>query len=164
LLRLFPNAAAAPFLSELMLEAGSRGPRPQESRVPPNASCSRTQVRNAAQFWKCILQEELAQVLRMDASRIDRSMPLQSFGLDSLMALELRNRLELSLGLTLSATLVWGHPTIAALATHLASKMEIPLEPQVIERDALIQELQQLSEEDAEAALIEELNKRAARK
>ena len=76
------------------------------------------------------LQEQLGQVLRSDPSRIDRDIPLTKLGLDSLMALELRNRLESSLGLSLSATLIWAHPTIAALASHLAQKMEIPLEPQ----------------------------------
>jgi hypothetical protein len=56
------------------------------------------------------------------------------------MALELRNRLEASLGLTLSATLVWGHPTIAALATHLASKLNISLEPEAKMHGERIQE------------------------
>ena len=38
------------------------------------------------------------------------------------MALELRNRLEADLGLRLSATLVWSHPTILALVTHFVDK------------------------------------------
>jgi len=54
--------------------------------------------------------------------------PLKSLGLDSLMALELRNRLEADLGLKLSATLVWNHPTVTALVPHLADRMGIPLE------------------------------------
>jgi len=48
---------------------------------------------------------------------------LPALGLDSLMALELRNRLELNLGVILSATLIWGYPTIAALAPFLLDKM-----------------------------------------
>jgi hypothetical protein len=35
------------------------------------------------------------------------------------MALELRNRLERALGLTLSASLIWQHPSIAALTEAL---------------------------------------------
>jgi hypothetical protein len=43
------------------------------------------------------------------------------------MALELRNLLESSLDVKLSATAVWTYPTIAALAPHLAEKMGISL-------------------------------------
>ena len=48
------------------------------------------------------------------------------------MALEYRNRLEASLGLTLPTTLVWGHPTIAALAPHLAERLGLPFDEQSV--------------------------------
>jgi myxalamid-type polyketide synthase MxaE and MxaD len=73
------------------------------------------------------LAEQLAQVLRLPVSRIDPARPMGSLGLESLMALEFRNRLEAQLGLKLSATIVWNHPTVAALARHLARRMEITL-------------------------------------
>jgi hypothetical protein len=43
--------------------------------------------------------------------------------MDSLMTLELRNRLEVDLGLTLPASVVWNYPTVTLLAGHLAEKM-----------------------------------------
>jgi NAD(P)-dependent dehydrogenase (short-subunit alcohol dehydrogenase family)/acyl carrier protein len=70
------------------------------------------------------LAEQLAQVLRVPASRLDPTTPLGSLGLQSLSALELRNQLERSLGVKLSATLVWNHPTIRALATFLLGRIE----------------------------------------
>ena len=48
---------------------------------------------------------------------------MESLGLDSLMALELRNRLETSLGITLPVALVWAYPTISGLAGALCERM-----------------------------------------
>jgi hypothetical protein len=45
-------------------------------------------------------------------------------GIDSLLALELRNRVEAMLGLTLPSTLLWAHPTVADLAGHLTQRLD----------------------------------------
>ena len=61
-------------------------------------------------------------VLSLDPSdELDIRQPLQQMGLDSLMAVELRNLLaaELALPQGLPATLVFDHPSVAALAEHL---------------------------------------------
>jgi phthiocerol/phenolphthiocerol synthesis type-I polyketide synthase C len=65
---------------------------------------------------------EVRAVLRSIAP-LDHDQPIESLGLDSLMALELRNRLEASLGITLPAALVWAYPTITALAGALCERM-----------------------------------------
>ena len=59
---------------------------------------------------------EIRAVLRSSDADRPRPAPMESLGLDSLMALELRNRLEASLGITLPAALVWAYPTITDLA------------------------------------------------
>ena len=51
---------------------------------------------------------------------IDNDQGLRDAGLDSLMALELKNRLQTSVGQPLPATLAFDFPTIAALAQHLS--------------------------------------------
>ncbi len=48
---------------------------------------------------------------------------MESLGLDSLMALELRNRLESSLGTTLPVALVWAYPTITELAGAMCERL-----------------------------------------
>ncbi len=60
--------------------------------------------------------------------RIDPAGAFDSLGVDSLMSLEIKNRLEGSLGLTLSATLLWRYPTIGSLAGYLAGQLAPPEE------------------------------------
>jgi acyl carrier protein len=71
---------------------------------------------------------EIGEVLRLAPGRIARNKPLKSLGMDSLLTLELRNRLERSMGITISPTLLWNYPTVTALAPCLAEKMGISLE------------------------------------
>jgi phthiocerol/phenolphthiocerol synthesis type-I polyketide synthase C len=68
------------------------------------------------------IADEIRAVLRC-ADPLDHNQAMESLGLDSLMALELRNRLEASLGITLSVALVWAYPTIAGLAVALCERM-----------------------------------------
>ena len=66
------------------------------------------------------VRQHIIEVLGLDpAERIDERQGLLDLGIDSLMTLELRNRLQLSVGQALPATLVFDHPSIAGLATFL---------------------------------------------
>lgn len=69
------------------------------------------------------VKERIGAVLRMPAARIDADTPLASLGFDSLMALEFRNRLEVSTGLRLPATIVWRCGTVLAMVDYLAEKL-----------------------------------------
>ena len=68
------------------------------------------------------IADEIRGVLR-STEPIEHDRPLESLGLDSLMALELRNRLESSLGTTLPVALVWAYPTITDLAGALCERL-----------------------------------------
>ena len=69
------------------------------------------------------IADEIRAVLR-SSDAIDHDQPLATLGLDSLMGLELRNRLEASLGITLPVALVWAYPTITDLAGALCERMD----------------------------------------
>ncbi|EYF00132.1 type I polyketide synthase [Chondromyces apiculatus] len=70
------------------------------------------------------VQDEVARILRLPPSM--PVAPRQGFfelGMDSLMSVELRNRLQLALGRTLPTTLAFDHPTAEALADFLARRV-----------------------------------------
>ena len=61
---------------------------------------------------------------------IDPGTPLGELGLDSLLAVELRNTLATALGRPLPATLLFDHPTIDALTDHLLRELSTSDTPQ----------------------------------
>ena len=92
--------------------------------------------------------------------------PLQAFsdlGFDSLMSIELRNRLQTSMGRPLPATLAFDFPSLAAMADYFCGVCAEPsAEPrnsrdETPELEREIAELEQLSPADTEKVLAEEL-------
>ena len=56
---------------------------------------------------------------RADVEAIELDQPLHDLGLDSLMAVELRNLLGVAIEAELPATLLFEHPSVSALVDHL---------------------------------------------
>ena len=70
------------------------------------------------------VRAEVARVLSMaGAEAVEPDRPLKELGLDSLMAVELRNALGRRAGATLPATLAFDYPTPSAIAKHLLEKL-----------------------------------------
>ena len=70
------------------------------------------------------LRQQVADVLDLDDSiPLEAHHRLFDLGLDSLMAVELKNRLEGGLGLPLLSTLLFDYPSVGALARHLAEQL-----------------------------------------
>ena len=63
---------------------------------------------------------QIALEMRLSASILDSRRSLAEQGLDSVMTLAVRRRLERRFGHTLPATLLWQQPTVAGIADHLA--------------------------------------------
>ena len=62
----------------------------------------------------------------LGAAEVPPDQPLMEAGLDSLGAVELRSSLESAFGLELPATVVFDHPSKAALTRYLASALGRP--------------------------------------
>lgn len=125
-----PQTAEWSFLERLAAE--QVGETEQASSPQTDSSIrERLQVAQPAErrsLLEARLQEQTAGVLKLSPSRIKRNATLQSLGFDSLMALELRSRLEADFGISLSATVAFNYPSVTALASHIASKLKLPLE------------------------------------
>ncbi|GAB2958021.1 type I polyketide synthase [Nonomuraea fastidiosa] len=66
------------------------------------------------------VRAEIAAVMRLTPDALAIRRPLVEQGLDSVMTVMVRRRLERRFGCRLPATLLWQQPTIAAIAAHLA--------------------------------------------
>ncbi len=104
------------------------------------------------------VRQQAGQVLKTDdINSIDLYKPLQSMGLDSLMAVELRNKLGESTGQSLPATLLFEYPTMSELADYLAGRLlASETENQPIEESAATQASR--TDTPKETASLEELS------
>jgi acyl carrier protein len=98
-----------------------------------------------------------ASLLGLDPEDMDPDRPFRELGLDSVTAVELVETVGQQLNQSLSATLLFDHPTIGALATFIADQYSAAGSPSKRTPETT-QDVEQMSEEEAEAALLRELD------
>jgi acyl transferase domain-containing protein len=125
------------------------------------------------------LQELAARVLRLERAKLDMQQPLSAFGMNSMMAIELKNRIDLTLGVTIAVVDLLQGFGIAQLAARLLPQIEAqvaveepldldgPITEEVTQKltarvdettlAELLGELENLSEEEAQELLAEQL-------
>jgi NADPH:quinone reductase-like Zn-dependent oxidoreductase/acyl carrier protein len=71
-----------------------------------------------------VLVDEIARILQQPASTIGTTRPINEFGVDSLMAVELQTALESRLGQQIPLTALTGAATLGAIAARLLTMMQ----------------------------------------
>jgi acyl transferase domain-containing protein/acyl carrier protein len=119
------RAASAASTIEAWRQPGRREPAWREPALRDAANSIRARLAAAPAASRRVLldafvRERVGHALGTDPSRaIDEDTPLGDLGLDSLLAIELRNTLSAALGRPLPATLLFDHPSIAQLTAAL---------------------------------------------
>ena len=169
---MFASKRMPPYFSTLI---GAIKPRAEQSSSPLQTAKSQSnllqelQAASATKRQKLLLQYVEAQaqkVLSLDATQtIHEKQPLTDFGLDSLMAVELRNLLGTGLGLprALPATLVFDYPTTSAMTGYLAKELLVEekpaarIETKQADAGSMLDKLEELSEEEIDRMFAERM-------
>jgi acyl carrier protein len=94
----------------------------------------------------------VARVLRLDPSRLAADQPFNALGLDSIMAVELRNRIEGSLGTGPTVVELLQGASLASLAAALLPRLAVD-ETAGGDLEALADDLEALSDQEIHALL-----------
>ncbi|XTZ15830.1 SDR family NAD(P)-dependent oxidoreductase [Micromonospora echinospora] len=155
----------------------SRGPQPRTAasrpadRLPERLAAAPPQDR--LDLLRGHVRDQVVAVLGLPATyHLEARQKFFEVGLDSLMAIELKNTLQGQLGRTLPSTVVFEYPTVEALAEYLARDV-LALELDVAEEPApepsarsseTVERLKDLSEDDLEDLLAKKLASLAERR
>ncbi|MEU7318393.1 type I polyketide synthase [Streptomyces sp. NPDC007083] len=117
-----PDTAALAFFAPLIGANGGEGGTGDLAAAL--AGCAE-EARRHELLRECVTGH-LTEMFRLDPDQFDTQTSLVSLGLDSLLALQLRNRISRDTGLEFPATAMWTHPTVEALTAHLLSLLTEP--------------------------------------
>src|SRR5690606_17364463 len=125
------DADASPLLRELLAaERRPAGPGPARPEPSLLATLETAPPGHRSTLIQRFVRRTAADVLGLaGADGIAAHRPLQELGLDSLMAVELRNKLGQAVGRALPATLLFEYSTVEALTEFLSAEVLTELEP-----------------------------------
>ena len=166
---LYPAGSASLLLSELAREA-VEAPRPAGRTSKARDALLAAAPAERRQLLESYLSEQVARALGLSPSRLDLQQPLSDLGMDSLMAVELKNRIAVDLrvnvpvvkflqGLSVDQAVMEVLDQLAAgadeLEMPLAPAAALPGEQQTAEN--LLANLDQLSDEQVNSLLVDML-------
>jgi acyl carrier protein len=106
------------------------------------------------------LVNQIARVLRCSPAKVDVHQPLTRLGIDSLMAVELKNRIEANLTIKLPVVALLKGPSLATLAAELLKQVGMAATgesaPPIVRQETaaeLLSRVDQLSEAEVDTLL-----------
>jgi polyketide synthase 12 len=154
------DVASAPLFSDLTDAVAAD--RPGGTAAPMRLALLATEPASRLELLSRYLRDEVAKVLGHPPSRIDLDRGLDRLGFDSLMAVQLKNRIESDLGITIPLVRFMQDATIdrlVALALTLVERATAvdDLEPAGDDLEELVAEIEQLPDEEARRLLTLEM-------
>jgi acyl carrier protein len=158
-----PPGLKTPFFSEVIVDLEARLQTDRQRKSELRRLVEAAPPASARDIVSDYVRRQVLKVMDLQPTdAIDERQPLNELGLDSLMAVELKNVLGASVDRTLSAGMLFYYPTVQALAEYLAtSVLGLPQKTQspvvVEQRDqiqsGLLDEIDQFSEDELNEAL-----------
>lgn len=155
------------FLSSLMQPAQSPEPSKSDSELNLMRQLEMAAPGEKHDLLVAAVRDQVVKVLGLNPAKPpELRQGLTEIGMDSLMAVELSNRLKALLGQPLPTTLAFEYPSIYALVAYLETQVlvsapEPEAETPVVDptEAAILAELEALSDNEIEASLLDELKK-----
>jgi len=155
----YSAGSESPLLSQLASEEAGVEPQavhPGENRKALLAA----EPAARPQLLRSYLSEQVARVLGLSASRVDVEQPLSNLGLDSLMAVELKNRIAVDLCVNVPMVKFLQGPSVAQAATQILDQLTAELSASAAPlASALAQHPDEHSNGDADAQLLAKLDR-----
>jgi acyl transferase domain-containing protein/acyl carrier protein len=130
--RFAPNGEAPPYLAP-MIRAASGAARSAAPNAIASALDRSALLAAPTSDWQPILENQLrdqaARVLKMAPASLDVEQSLSHLGIDSLMAIELKNRIEADLGIAIPMVKFLEGPSVRDLSAFLAEQLIPVLAP-----------------------------------
>lgn len=121
-----PSLANSRFVRDLV--AGAAKPeKPTDSTLEKILPGELRRISDPAEQRRILtnkLQAEAARVLRLPVSKMDVNRSLNQYGMDSLMALELKNRMQAAWGMAVPLATILSGPPVTKLVAFLMEKLE----------------------------------------
>lgn len=166
-LKQFPQSVASPFLESFA--AGFEEPSAPQPTKLFLQQLEAAPVSDRRTLLIAHIQTEVAKVMGLDSSQLpDPQQGFFDMGMDSLMLVELKNRLESTLDSSLPATLPFDYPTVEAVVDYLVKEVmeiefsnESAVELQTSNNEEQVvteSNLDHLSDNEAEALLLSKLD------
>ena len=118
---------------------------------------NQSSLHSATHLIKQVIKQNISIITKIPVPKIKEDDTFKSIGIDSLMALQLKNKLQTIYSLSLNVSSVWAHPTVEKYATFIAEELKLPEKYQSAADKPLLEENN--SEDSVKKLSLDELMK-----